>query len=253
MTGTFFKRAGAYILDLFIISLVVMLLSYIPFLNPNRDAYNEKYNELVNVFEQYQNSEISEEEYNEAAIPISYDLYRLNIPSTIVDMVVILLYFGVLQFLGKGQTIGKKIFQIRVVSNNDKPLTIVNYLLRAVILSNVLISLGGIAVICFMNADNYYMVYQNLNLVGYIIMYITLFMVIVRQDNRGLHDFVANTKVVFTNEEIEARLEKIEAEQQVLESELEKSKEKLKKKENVVEAKTTKPKKKTKSTKKKET
>ena len=247
MTGTFFKRAGAYILDLFIVSLLLMLLSYIPFLNPNRDAYSEKYNELVNVYEQFQNSEISEEEYNEAAIPISYELYRLNIPTSILDIVVVLLYFGVFQFFCKGQTIGKKLFQIRVVSNNEKPLTIINYLLRAIVLSNVLISVGSILVITFMGADNFYPVYQNLNLVGYIIMYITLFMVIVRQDNRGLHDFVANTKVVFTDEEIANRLEKIEEEQKVLESELEKT---IKKKEKVVNAKTSAPKKKT-TTKKK--
>ena len=237
LTGTFAKRAGAYILDMLIVSLVVMLLSYIPFLNPNHEAYIEKYNELVNVYEQFQNNEISEEEYNEAAIPISYELYHLNIPSTIIDLVCVIIYFGVLPFFFAGQTIGKKLFQIRIVSANDKPLTIGNYLLRCVILNNVLISIGLIAVIMFMNAGNYYAVYQNLNMVGYIIMYIILFMVLVRQDNRGLHDFIANTKVVFTNEEIENRLEKIEEEQKVLESELEKT---SKKKTKVVKAKTSK-------------
>ena len=52
MTGTFFKRLLAFVLDILIVSLVVTLLSYVPFLNPNRDAYSEKYNELVNVYEQ---------------------------------------------------------------------------------------------------------------------------------------------------------------------------------------------------------
>ena len=245
MTGTFFKRLLAFILDILIVSLVVTLLSYIPFLNPNRDAYSEKYNELVNVYEQVEKNEISQEEYNEAAIPISYELYRLNIPTILVDIVCSLLYFGVLPFFMDGQTIGKRLFQLRVVSANDKPLNIVNYLLRAVVLRNILISLALLAVIYFMDASNYYNVYQNVNLVGYIIMYINLFMIVMRQDNRGLHDFIANTKVVFTNEEIENRLEKIEEEQKVLESELEKT---SKKKEKVVKAKTTETKKKTKKT-----
>lgn len=243
MTGTFFKRLLAFILDILIISLVVTLLSYIPFLNPNRDAYSEKYNELVNVYEQVEKNEISQEEYNEAAIPISYELYRLNIPTILVDIVCSLLYFGVLPFFMDGQTIGKRLFQLRVVSANDKPLNIVNYLLRAVVLRNILISLALLAVIYFMDASNYYNVYQNVNLVGYIIMYINLFMIVMRQDNRGLHDFVANTKVVFTQEEMENRLEKIEEEQKVLEKELEK---KLAKTEKVVKAKTTKTKKNTK-------
>lgn len=243
MTGTFFKRLLAFILDILIVSLVVTLLSYIPFLNPNRDAYSEKYNELVNVYEQVEKNEISQEEYNEAAIPISYELYRLNIPTILVDIVCSLLYFGVLPFFMDGQTIGKRLFQLRVVSANDKPLNIVNYLLRAVVLRNILISLALLAVIYFMDASNYYNVYQNVNLVGYIIMYINLFMIVMRQDNRGLHDFVANTKVVFTQEEMENRLEKIEEEQKVLEKELEK---KLAKTEKVVKAKTTKTKKNTK-------
>ena len=243
MTGTFFKRLLAFILDILIVSLVVTLLSYIPFLNPNRDAYSEKYNELVNVYEQVEKNEISQEEYNEAAIPISYELYRLNIPTILVDIVCSLLYFGVLPFFMDGQTIGKRLFQLRVVSANDKPLNIVNYLLRAVVLRNILISLVLLAVIYFMDASNYYNVYQNVNLVGYIIMYINLFMIVMRQDNRGLHDFVANTKVVFTQEEMENRLEKIEEEQKVLEKELEK---KPAKTEKVVKAKTTKTKKNTK-------
>ena len=243
MTGTFFKRLLAFILDILIVSLVVTLLSYIPFLNPNRDAYSEKYNELVNVYEQVEKNEISQEEYNEAAIPISYELYRLNIPTILVDIVCSLLYFGVLPFFMDGQTICKRLFQLRVVSANDKPLNIVNYLLRAVVLRNILISLALLAVIYFMDASNYYNVYQNVNLVGYIIMYINLFMIVMRQDNRGLHDFVANTKVVFTQEEMENRLEKIEEEQKVLEKELEK---KPAKTEKVVKAKTTKTKKNTK-------
>ena len=77
-------------------------------------------------------------------------------------------------------------------------------------------------------------------------MYINLFMIVMRQDNRGLHDFVANTQVVFTHEEMENRLEKIEEEQKVLEKELEKKNDK---KDKVVKAKTTKTKK---TTKKKE-
>ena len=43
MNHTFFKRIGAYVLDVLIVSLLVSLLSYVPFLNPSRDAYSEKY------------------------------------------------------------------------------------------------------------------------------------------------------------------------------------------------------------------
>ena len=47
LTGTLFKRLGAYVFDILIVSMLVSLLSYLPILNPNRTQYSEKYNELV--------------------------------------------------------------------------------------------------------------------------------------------------------------------------------------------------------------
>ena len=52
-------------------------------------------------------------------------------------------------------------------------------------------------------------------------MYINLFMIIVRKDNRGLHDFVAGTKVKYIGYEEKKREAKIEEEQAVLISEKE--------------------------------
>ena len=52
-------------------------------------------------------------------------------------------------------------------------------------------------------------------------MYINLFMIIVRKDNRGLHDFVAGTKVKYIGNEEKKRETKIEEEQAILISEKE--------------------------------
>ncbi len=217
MNHTFFKRIGAYVLDILIVSLFVSLLSYVPFLNPSRDAYSEKYNELVNLQEQYSSSEISLDEYNQAFEPIAYEIYRYNTYYVIIDLVCTLLYFGVLQFFCKGQTIGKKLFQIRVVSNDERPLTLVNFILRTVVLSNMIISVALQCIVHFMDVDHYYMVYENVNLVGSIILYIILFMIVVRADGRGLHDFVANTKVVLDDPQIKE--EKVENEQKIIDLE----------------------------------
>lgn len=250
LTGTLFKRLGAYVFDIFVVSMLVSLLSYLPILNPNRTQYSEKYNELVNVYEQYSQSEISESEYTEAGIPITYELYRLNIYYVAIDIVIVILYFGVLPYFLKGQTLGKRLFQLRIVGAKDKPLSIVNYLLRCVVLNNVIISIVLQCIVYFMSVDTFYPVYQNVNLVGYIILYISLFMIIVRRDGRGLHDMVANTKVVYIGE---TKANALLQEQQVMESEMEvKPKEvKKEKKEKVVKVKTTKAKSKRESTKEK--
>ena len=219
--GTFFRRAGAYLIDLFIISAIVTLLSYLPILNPNRVQYSEKYNELVIVQEKLTNNDISMDEYKGAYIPIAYELYRLNWNSVVIDMVCVLLYFGVLQFIMKGQTIGKKLLQDRVVNKDGSDISLVSSIIRCVILSNLIITIALQLIVTFMNENNYFNYYNNVNLIGSVLLYITLFMVLVRQDGRGLHDFVAGTKVILTTKEEEMKNEKLIEEQKILESEYE--------------------------------
>ncbi len=236
MLGTFFRRVGAYFVDTFIVSTIVLFISMIPFLYPNRNAYVEKYEELATVSEKMLNQEMSEEEYREASIPIEYDLYRLNTNYVVIDIICVLLYFGVFQAFYHGQTLGKKILRIRVVGKDGEPVSVWNFLLRTVILNNVLITIALQIVIYVMSRDNFYDVYNNINLVGSIILYISLFMVLVRQDGRGLHDMVAGTKVEMVN---------AQSKEEVIEVETIEEKEKTPKKEG--KAKNTKTKKSTKT------
>ena len=211
MLGTFFRRVGAYFVDTFIVSTIVLFISMIPFLYPNRNAYVEKYEELATVSEKMLNQEMSEEEYREASIPIEYDLYRLNTNYVVIDLICVLLYFGVFQAFYHGQTLGKKLLRIRVVGKDGEPVSVWNFLLRTVILNNVLITIVLQIVIYVMSRDNFYDVYNNINLVGSIILYITLFMVLVRQDGRGLHDMVAGTKVEMVNTPVKDEVIEVEA------------------------------------------
>ena len=224
MNSTILKRIAAYLLDFLLVLLLVTLLSYVPFLNPHRREYSEKYNELVNVYDQYADHEISEAEYNEAYVPIAYEINKLNTNYVILDLVIVILYFAVMPYFFQGQTIGKKLFQLKIVGKDHQELSFASYLLRAVILNNVIISILLQVVVYLMDVSSYEFVYRNLNLAGYIIQYVTFFLILVRRDGRGLHDLVAKTKVVFTEEQTKKRLEKIEEEEKVLQSELEVSK-----------------------------
>lgn len=226
MNSTVLKRICAYLLDFLLVLLLVTLLSYVPFLNPHRREYSEKYNELVNVYDQYLDKEISEQEYNEAYVPIAYEMYRLNTNYVILDMVIVLLYFAVMPYFFQGQTIGKKLFQLRIVGKENKDLSFLNYLLRAVVLNNVIISFLLQLIVYLFDVGSYEFYYRNVNLAGYIIQYATLFLVFVRKDGRGLHDLVAGTKVVFTEEQAKRRLKRLEEEEKTLNSELENSKKK---------------------------
>ena len=108
------------------------------------------------------------------------------------------MYFVVIQYYFDGQTLGKKIMKLKVAANN-KPLNILNYLLRSLILNEVLINMLSIFFIIILSKNNFLLYSKISYVITYVIELIIVFMIIFTKDNRGLHDMIANTKVVETN------------------------------------------------------
>ncbi len=197
-----FRRVIAFFIDLFIVSVITSFLASIPFINPEKARYEESYNRILEIFEQYKKEEITIEEYETKFISLSYDLNRMNLSFTIINIVVIIGYFVIFQWQRKGRTIGKQLMRLQVVSVKDeKEVPIFSYLLRSIVLNNLMITIVQMIILYTVSKENYYVVYNNLNLVGYILLYITIFLVLLRMDKRGLHDFVAGTKVIDLLEE----------------------------------------------------
>ena len=92
------KRLGAYFIDYLVVNIIIYGVMLLPFINLNKEEYNTKYNEIIQVNEQFQNNEISSEEFNEALVPIAYDLYRLNVSYVVVSTVCFIGYFVFFQF-----------------------------------------------------------------------------------------------------------------------------------------------------------
>ncbi len=192
-----FKRFLAYLIDFFVVAAIASCISYIPFLNPEREHYASKYNEVMELFNQYEQEEISKEDYEKEYISLSYELNRLNINYMVINLIVMIAYFGVYQWQAQGQTIGKRVMKIKVVTRmGDSNPRFLAYFVRTVILNNIIITALQMGVILLFQGDTYYKLYSNINLVGYVLLYILLFLLLVRVDHCGLHDLIASTKVV---------------------------------------------------------
>lgn len=189
----FFPRVFAYFIDIIIVSIVATLICYfIPM-----DNVNLLQQELTNVQEKFLNEEISEEEYLNQTALISYDLDYASVPSYIVEVGLVILYFVVFQFYNKGQTLGKRLMKIRVVSSEEgRELTINDYLYRSIILNAVLGNILIILFVLFMARDYYFYASFTLQMIQIVLSLVTIFMVLFRKDGRGLHDMVAHSKVV---------------------------------------------------------
>ena len=103
-------------------------------------------------------------------------------------------------YFTKGQTLGKKIMGIKIVSNKGKDLKLHNYFIRAFILNGVIMNILTLIAICFKESTylTIYTVASNFDMILTIVIFL---MILFYKDGRGLHDIFAGTKVIDVREE----------------------------------------------------
>lgn len=159
--------------------------------------------------EKYDDMELTEEEHKEIVEKINKEyslisndyIYLLNKNSTtntIITLICTLLYFGVLQYFLKGQTIGKKILKLQVVSATDKKLNIFNFILRSLIVNDILLNTVGTFFLVYASKQVYTEATSIISTIISITEAVIIFTVLTRQDTRGLHDLLFGTKVIST-------------------------------------------------------
>lgn len=188
------KRIFAFIIDSVIVSFIVALFVNVTKIDPYMEKYEESYNEYVELVKEVQ--EEGSGDYEDRIIELNYDIYKYRSVNNIISVVAIILYFGVVPFFTDGQTPGKKLFKLKIVSNNDKTLNIGNYLIRVIILNNVIFSVISIITVYFTKGINFYYITYVIGVIESIIYIINVLMIVFRNDSRGLHDMLAKTKVV---------------------------------------------------------
>lgn len=134
--------------------------------------------------------------YGDKAAEYNYKMQKMSISSSIITLSVTLLYFGVLQFFLKGQTLGKKLLKIRIVSATDKKNNIAQYILRSLVVNNVLLNSINVIFLACANRVTFNKVDNIISFLISLVEAVIIFLVITRKDNRGIHDLLANTRVV---------------------------------------------------------
>ena len=102
--------------------------------------------------------------------------------------------------------------KIKITSNNDKKLTMNNYLIRALVIDSVLMNIITIITILLFSKDIYLTSYNIISYVFSFVYIVSLAMILFSKNGRGLQDILANTKVIST--------ETVEEKQEVLEKEI---------------------------------
>lgn len=187
------QRITAYILDTLIISIIAMLLT---FWIPKSEAYNnalKKENELMS---DVSTEKINDSNYIDELYEARYTIEKENMVESLIIIVINLGYFVGFAFYNKGQSIGKKIMHIRVVSKNGKDASYVQLFGRTLIIQGCLTSLLSVIMLLFIKSNQFVYTVGLLGLLQSIITIVSIIMIIFRKDKKGLHDLICNTKVI---------------------------------------------------------
>ena len=173
-------------------TIVVSLIS-IPFVdNTNSEKLSKEANEIIEKFVQ---NDIEANEYVEQYTSITYKIAKNTGMISLITIILNILYFVVFQIYNKGQTLGKKLMKIRVVSDNGE-LTMNQMILRSFIANFILVDLLGFIIMLFGSREIYFYGVGILQGIQYLIVIISVFMIIGRDDGCGVHDMLVHTKVL---------------------------------------------------------
>lgn len=183
-----------------------------------KEMYTEK---IISSYEDNQISkgeyknilELYEKDFTKMSEDYNYKLGKLSYKDTLIILLCTLFYFAIVQYFLKGQTIGKKLFKIKVVSINKNEVSIINYIIRSLIVNNVFLNLLGIVFLLLAPKQTYLTLNNILSIIVSLTEGIIIYLILTREDSRGLHDLLVKTKVISLDKEKEFSKKNIEIEE----------------------------------------
>ena len=191
-----FKRLGAYIIDILIVTIIASILSNIGTLNYQMEKYMDTYNKIIKVTEKYEKKEIKKVEYTKEMEKLTYKLDKNSTITSIISLACIIGYFGIFQYSQNGRTLGKRIFFFFFIKNKEGNLNLINYLLRCLILNNIIFTVSRLILISTLSQNTYMSIYKYITNSQSIFQLLIIVSILLSREGRGIHDLLAGTKVI---------------------------------------------------------
>ena len=192
----FVQRLCAFLIDVLLVSFGASFLA-MPFVDA--DSIEKLNVEMNSVTESYLNAEIDEKTYLTESSSITYQLAKKNGLLTFITIFIEILYFVVYQLYNSGQTLGKKLLKIKVVSLDEEDLNVNQMIFRTLIINSILYGFINFAFTIFASQNTYFYGMLVVEVIQYIFVFISCVMIMFGKSGKGLHDLMSQTRVVRIN------------------------------------------------------
>ncbi len=150
-------------------------------------------------------------EYNDTYNKFVYQINTYNRNMYIIDIIVYILYFGILEFILHGKTVGKLLFRLKTVynSNPKKDIPLWKYLIKAILISETIFLLVNIFIVNIKDINTYINIYKINSYIQYFYELAFIIVMILRDDERSIHDLLLNIRVCLydkNGKEIESKI-----------------------------------------------
>ena len=184
-----YRRITAAILDIIIL---LFIASFIFSVFPINETIRSKYNEISEIeskFSKY--SEISKEDQDKIT-ELMYETEKEFVKYYLMFSIVLIVYFIIIPYKFKDQTIGQKIRKVRLVS--DEKITMNTYVIRAIMNSGLCLTILFPLFIYISNAIWYSILVSILYLMQVFYWVVSLFTLIITKHTT--HDKLTHTEII---------------------------------------------------------
>lgn len=202
MNKPVFRRLVAYIIDMLIVIIVSSAISSLPVFKSRYNEYEKLTNDYLEMLSEARKDPAKATELlnDDAILDMSYQITKKGLFINTINLVLTALYFIGFQYYTGGKTGGKALLKIEVVPTDGKKLKFRHILVRSLIVNNIVVTSISLLLLGLCSQKVYMNVSQYVELIQLGILFVTVGMILYTNDGVGLHDKLAHTRVILSEE-----------------------------------------------------
>ncbi len=202
-----YRRISAFLIDIFLVTFVSTIFSSISYVNPFIENYKVAYDEYREIYKSESESVLTNPTIKNVvdySNKMSKQIYKIDYSmlfNNIYYLVFSFLYFVLFAYFTNGQTLGKKLFKLRVVRQDGEKVKLSNLMLRTFLSGssifmgvNIIVVIQLLLLLISQNQVYFYAILFS-SMISYVIEIIGL-VLLFSKEHRSLDDIIASTKVI---------------------------------------------------------